>query len=138
MCISSTMRVWMVIPCCPRIGLPKSSMVCSPKVWLSRARDNDYLLQLGCDCAVLFISQAILVERIKKRGGKSKLAKALTTKTWYLGRGYRMWRKLAVGGSRIDNHLTSGIGLPIRKHDYVGMKLRRGSMWTYDLSYHLM
>lgn len=30
-----------------------------PKVRLSRARINDYLLKLGCDCAVSFVSQAI-------------------------------------------------------------------------------
>ena len=64
-------------------------MICSPKI--SRAKDNDY--SLGCDCVVSFVSQEV-VERIKKRGGKSKLAKALTAKTWYLGRGYRMWRKI--------------------------------------------
>ena len=30
-----------------------------PKVRLSRAGINDYLLKLGCDCAMLFVSQAI-------------------------------------------------------------------------------
>ena len=37
-----------------------------PKVRLSRARDNNYSLKLRCDCAVLFVSQAI-VEGEKKK-----------------------------------------------------------------------
>ena len=70
-----------------------------PKVRLSRAGDNDYLLKLGCVCAVLFIFQAI-VEGVKEEGEKRKLAKTLSTKTWYLGRFYRMRRK--IGNSWIE------------------------------------
>lgn len=40
------------------------------KVQLSRAGYNDYSLKLGCDCAVLFVSQTI-VEGVKKRGEKT-------------------------------------------------------------------
>ena len=45
-----------------------------PKVRLSRARDNNYLLKLECDCAVLFVSQAV-VEGVKKRGIKKKASR---------------------------------------------------------------
>jgi hypothetical protein len=40
-----------------------------PELQLSRVRDNDYSLKLGCDDAVLFVSQAI-VEGVKKRALK--------------------------------------------------------------------
>ena len=63
------------------------------KVWLSRARDNDYSLKSNCDYAVSFVSEA-LVEEVKKMDYKSKSAKRLTTKTWYLGRVYKMHCKI--------------------------------------------
>ena len=40
-----------------------------PKFPLSRARDNDYSLELGCDYAISVISQGI-VKGVKKRGKK--------------------------------------------------------------------
>ena len=71
------------------------------QVWLSRAGDNDHLLTLYCDCAVSFVSQAV-VEGVNKKDKKTKLAKALTTKTWYLGRVYRWAAQLATCG--LDNN----------------------------------
>ena len=43
--------------------------------------------------AISFVSQA-LVEEVKKKFWKSKSAKTLTTKTWYLRRAYRMRHKI--------------------------------------------
>lgn len=51
-----------------------------PRFLLSRARDDDYLLKLGCDGVVSFAFQ-VVVEGVEKRREKSKLAKTLTTKT---------------------------------------------------------
>ena len=64
-----------------------------PKVWLSRARDDDYFLKLGCDGVVSFAFQ-VVVEGVEKRKEKSKLVKTLTTKTWYLEMIYRMHSKI--------------------------------------------
>ena len=64
-----------------------------PKVQLSRARNDDYSLKLKCDHVASFISQGV-VEGVKKRGKISRLAKILTTKTWSLGRVYRMCNKI--------------------------------------------
>jgi hypothetical protein len=86
-------QVWITLTR-DRLTKIKSSMLYDkPKVWLFRARDNDYTLKLECDCAVLFISQ-LVVEGVKKRLERSKLAKTLTTKTWYLGRVYRRRHKI--------------------------------------------
>ena len=97
------------------------------KVWLSRVRDNGYSLKLGCDCAILFGSQAS-VEIINKRGNKKQVDQTLSTKTLCLGRVYRMHRK--IGNRRIKYQqplqLTCKTDLPIWKHGYVDVKLRMG------------
>ena len=81
--------------CCPKIGSKFKSIIMyvKSKVWLSKARGNDYSLKLGCDCTISFTSQGV-VEAIKKRGGKNKLPKTLITKTWYLRKVYRRRPKI--------------------------------------------
>ena len=62
---------------CSRIGsqIIKSGLLyVKPKVLLSRDKDNDYSLKLGCDYTVLFISQGVL-EGVKKRGRKASWPK---------------------------------------------------------------
>ena len=51
--------------------------------------------KLRCDYVVSFIS-LVVVEKMKKRGIKKEqvLTKSLTTKTWYLGRIYKMRGKI--------------------------------------------
>ena len=63
----------------------KSGMLyVKPKVQLSSAGDNNYSLKLRRDCVVSFVSSQAIFEGVKKRGIKlSKLAKSLTTKTWF-------------------------------------------------------
>ena len=54
----------------------KSGMLyVKPKVRLSRSRNNDYPLKLGCDCAISFISHGA-VEGVKKEGGGGKKKKS--------------------------------------------------------------
>ena len=99
-----------------------------PNVRVFKGMDNDYSLKLECDCAIPFVSQA-LVDTIKKKREElkykiNKLVKTSTTETWYLGRVYKMHHKVVIGGLSIDNRLTSTTGLPIWKHGYVDIKIR--------------
>ena len=55
------------------------------KVRLSRIGDNENLLKLRYDCAISIVSQ-VVVEGMKKKRD--------TTKTWYLGRVYRVCHKI--------------------------------------------
>ena len=57
-----------------------------PKVRLSRVRDNGYSLKLGCDCAMLFGSQA-LIERINKRGNKKQVDQNIDHQDFVFGKG---------------------------------------------------
>ena len=76
-----------------------------PKVQLSRADDNNYSLTLTCNCAIVFVSQAI-VKGMKERGGK----RASWLEHWppILGilRVLRCGIKLATCPLSIDNQLN--------------------------------
>ena len=51
------------------IRLKSSMLYVKPKVWLSRAGDDDHPLKWGCDCAVSISSQGV-VEGVKKKREK--------------------------------------------------------------------
>ena len=80
-------QVWLTLSKDRLIRSKYGMLYDNPKVRLPR--DDDCSLKLGYDCAVWFISQGV-VEEVKKRGEKTKLAKTLTTKTWYIWNVYRM------------------------------------------------
>ena len=65
-----------------------------PKKEIWRVGDNDFNLKLGCDCALAFVTEA-MIEKLKRKRKRPSKSKALTTKTWYLGRVYKMRRKFA-------------------------------------------
>lgn len=89
------------------IRLKSSMLYVKPKVWLSRAGDDDHPLKWGCDCAVSISSRSRSSWRSQKKEGKKikklkKLTKTSTTEIWLLGRVCRMHRK---NGSRwIEYH----------------------------------
>ena len=107
------------------------------RVQLFGAWNIDYALKLRCDHMASYISQGV-VEGVKKRGKISKLAKTLTTKTWSLGRVYRMCNEI---GNRwfecwqpiglLDQPSNMEIGLCWYEN-------KNGSMSTYDLTDHIM
>ena len=135
--LSLIICVWLTLSK-DRVTRIKFVMLCvKPKVWPPRTGDSDYLLKLGCDCAVSFIFQGV-VEGVKKRGGKKKLVKTLTTKSWYLGRVYRMHCK--VGNTWIDYQQPIDLldWLSNMEQGLSWYQNKIGSMWTYDLIDHLM
>ena len=102
---------------------------------ISRASVNGFNLKLGCDCVVAFVIEAI-IEKIKK--GRPSKSKALTSKTWYLGKVHKMRRKIANKWVKyrepidlLDRPSHMEIGLCWYQNDH-------GSLWTYDLTNHIM
>ena len=70
--------------------------------------------------------------------GRPNKSKALTTKTWYLGRVYKMRRKIANRWVEyrepvdlLDQTISYGDWIVLVPKDH-------GSIWTYDLTYYIM
>ena len=92
-------------------------------------------MKLECDYAISFISQGV-VQGVKIRGEKKQVGQNI--KTWYLGRAYGVCRK--IGNRWIENQqpidlLDQPSNLDI---GFCWYQNRNESMWTYDLTDHLM
>lgn len=64
---------------------------------------------------------------------KSKSAKTLATKTWYLKKPIGCTAQLAWGGFSIDNQSTSWTSLFCIERESCWYQHKNGSMWTYKL-----
>ena len=91
-------------------------------------------MKLGCDCAVVFLN-TLEVQTVKKRG-KPRLS--APTKIWFLGRVYKMRRKII---NRWVEY-KDPIDLLDRPNNVeVGLcwyQKSAGLKWSYDLTDHIM
>ena len=91
-------------------------------------------MKLGCDCAVVFLN-TLEVQTVKKRG-KPRLS--APTKIWFLGRVYKMRRKI----TNCWVEYRDPIGLLDRPNNVeVGLSWYQksaGLKWSYDFTYHIM
>ena len=125
--------------CCPRIGSLVLSMIC----FMSNL--NFHYLEPGImiihwNQDVIMQYELSLKEQLKesRKEGKSKLAKTFTTKTWYLGRIYRMHRKISNRWMKYRQPIDlldrpSNMG---EKKTMLASK-KNGLMWTYDFKDHI-
>ena len=96
--------------------------------------NHDTLLKLGCDCAVVFFNTPE-VQTVKKQGRPRLSA---PTKIWFLGRVYRMRRKII---NRWIEYIDPVDLLDRPNNVEVGLCWYQKSAelkWSYDLTDHTM